>query len=95
MQERAESTRKTIEKGKASSVVTRICQAHCRHPVADSVATLQKSAGNRTVQGLFHSGIIHAKLKIGQPNDVHEQEADRVADRVMRMHEPAIQMKPG
>lgn len=36
-----------------------------------------------------HSGdIIQAKLKIGQPNDKYEQEADRVADQVMRMPEP-------
>ena len=31
---------------------------------------------------------VQAKLKIGQPNDKYEQEADRVADQVMRMPEP-------
>ena len=31
---------------------------------------------------------IQPKLKIGQPNDKYEQEADRVADEVMRMSEP-------
>lgn len=31
---------------------------------------------------------IQAKLKIGPVNDVYEQEADRVADQVMRMSEP-------
>jgi len=31
--------------------------------------------------------LIQAKLKIGQPNDKYEQEADRVADQVMRMPE--------
>ena len=36
--------------------------------------------------------IIQAKLRIGAPNDRHEQEADRVADQVMRMpeQEPAM-----
>ena len=36
--------------------------------------------------------IIQAKLRIGAPNDRHEQEADRVADEVMRMpeQEPAM-----
>ena len=29
-----------------------------------------------------------AKLKIGQPNDKYEQEADRMAEQVMRMPEP-------
>ncbi len=33
-------------------------------------------------------GMIQPKLTIGQPNDRYEQEADRVADQVMRMPEP-------
>ena len=37
---------------------------------------------------------IQAKLTIGQPNDKYEQEADCVADEVMRMPEPAVQPKP-
>ncbi len=39
--------------------------------------------GNQAV-GRF----IQAKLKVNQPGDVYEQEADRVADEVMRMPEP-------
>ncbi len=34
---------------------------------------------------------IQTKLTIGQPGDKHEQEADRVAEQVMRMPEPKIQ----
>ena len=33
---------------------------------------------------------VQPKLKIGQPNDKYEQEADRVADQVMRMPQPAV-----
>ena len=33
---------------------------------------------------------VQAKLKIGQPNDRYEQEADRMADQVMRMPEPGM-----
>lgn len=50
--------------------------------------------GNLTFQRLFKSGVIQAKLKIGQPNDIYEQEADRVADEVMLMPEPQIPPKP-
>ncbi len=32
---------------------------------------------------------LQAKLSVSQPNDLHEIEADRVADRVMRMQTPA------
>jgi hypothetical protein len=47
---------------------------------------LQKTHGNQYVQRVV-SGI-QAKLKVGQPGDVYEREADRVADAVMRMPEP-------
>ncbi len=41
--------------------------------------------------------LIQPKLEISQPNDKYEQEADRVADEVMRMPEPGVQrqVKPG
>ncbi len=38
--------------------------------------------------------MIQPKLTIGQPNDKYEQEADRVAEQVMRIPNPAIQLKP-
>jgi hypothetical protein len=44
-----------------------------------------RSLANRAVQRLFKSGAIQAKLRISQPNDIYEQEADRVAEEVMRM----------
>jgi hypothetical protein len=34
---------------------------------------------------------IQTKLRIGQPHDKYEQEADRVAEQVMRMPEPQVQ----
>jgi hypothetical protein len=37
---------------------------------------------------------LQAKLTIGQPGDKYEQEADRVADEVMRMPEPRVQRLP-
>ena len=37
--------------------------------------------------------VCQPKLTIGQPNDVYEQEADRVADEVMRMTEPQLQQQ--
>jgi hypothetical protein len=50
---------------------------------------MQRHVGNQAVQSLLRSRAIQAKLAIGQPNDLYEQEADRVADRVMRMPDPA------
>ncbi len=54
----------------------------------DRIHFLQRIIGNQTVARLIESGALHAKLMIGQPGDIYEQEADRVADQVMRMPEP-------
>ena len=49
-----------------------------------------QSAGNLATQRLLRSGAIQPKLAISQPGDVHEEEADRIADQVMRTPEPAL-----
>ncbi len=58
---------------------------------AQDILTLHQTIGNQAVQRLFESGFIQGKLTIGKPNDKYEQEADRVADDVMRMPEPQVQ----
>jgi hypothetical protein len=60
----------------------------------DSILFLQRTIGNEAVQRLYNSGAIQAKLRIGQPNDIYEQEADRVADQIMRMPISEIQRTP-
>jgi len=71
--------------------------------------TLQRSlvdqAGTTTVPRFGHDfsrvsvhsagpGMIQTKLKINKPGDLYEQEADRVAEQVMRMEEPRVQRHP-
>lgn len=51
---------------------------------------MQQTLGNQAVQRLYRTGVLQAKLKIGAPGDKYEQEADRVADQVMRMPEPIV-----
>jgi len=53
------------------------------------------SLGNLALQRLFQSGAIQAKLQIGQPGDPFEQEADRVADQVIRMSETSVKWGQG
>jgi hypothetical protein len=55
----------------------------------NQILLLQRTIGNRALEGLLKSGVIQAKLTIGRPGDVYEQEADRVADQVMRMPDPS------
>jgi hypothetical protein len=46
---------------------------------------LQRTVGNQAVHRLLDAGFVQAKLTIDRPGDIHEQEADRVADQVMQM----------
>ena len=70
------------------SIATELSGMHTaqRAPV---LLALQSTHGNQYVQRVVTG--IQAKLKIGQPGDIYEQEADRVADEVMRMPEPEMQ----
>ncbi|KAA0229892.1 DUF4157 domain-containing protein [candidate division KSB1 bacterium] len=55
---------------------------------------MQQTLGNQAVQRLYRTGVLQAKLKVGAPGDKYEQEADRVADQMMRMPEP-MAARPG
>jgi hypothetical protein len=56
---------------------------------------LQQTHGNRYVQRLIKPIAPQAKLIVNTPGDIYEQEADRVAEQVMRLPEPVVQAKPG
>jgi hypothetical protein len=58
-------------------------ETHPLHPLLH----LHQSSGNQAVGRLLQA----AKLKVSQPGDKYEQEADCVADEFMRMPEPQIQ----
>ncbi|MCP4366857.1 MAG: DUF4157 domain-containing protein [Deltaproteobacteria bacterium] len=86
-----------------NSKETDFSPSHSINSPVDQIMFLQRTIGNQAVQrmlqqsrvrgqvaGVRDQGLvkrIQAKLKIGQPNDKYEQEADRVADQVMRMDE--------
>jgi len=77
------------EKSVSQANKTELSQ-HVNSPI-DHILHLQRTIGNQAVGRLFKSSVIQAKLKIGQPGDKYEQEADRVADMVMKMLEPKVQ----
>lgn len=52
-----------------------------------------RAIGNQGVQRLLKSEVIQAKLTIGRPGDIYEQEADKVAEQVMGMPDSDLQMK--
>ncbi len=93
MNEQIRISAKKPEAKRASSF-TRTPKTDASHSInspIDQILHLQRTIGNQAVQRLFKSGVIQAKLKIGQPGDIYEQEADRVAEQVMSMPEPRMQ----
>jgi len=57
----------------------------------------QQAVGNQAVQQMLRAADVQAKLTVSQPGDPYEEEADRVAEHVMRMpatgEVPQIQRK--
>ena len=93
MSEIAKATTKKPET-KSSNMVSKAQKSDFSQSISspvDHILFLQRTIGNQAVQRLFESGHIQAKLRIGQSNDRYEQEADRVAEQVMRMPEPGVQ----
>jgi hypothetical protein len=83
-----------LKKGSPASNTQKTDSFQSSNSTFDHILHLHRTIGNQAVQRLFTTGTIQPKLRIGQPNDIYEQEADRVADEVMRMPVPAIQPKP-
>jgi len=54
----------------------------------------QQVPGSQALQRPLRSGAIQPKLTINPLDDVYERKADRVAEQVMCMPEPSIQLTP-
>jgi hypothetical protein len=79
MSEQAALTRTPENKGKNPvGVKPKESFSQSMDSPVERIFHLQRTIGNQAVQRLIKSGTIQAKLKIGQPNDKYEQEADRV-----------------
>ena len=93
MGERAGQIAKTPEAKQlnSNSRVRRTKRLQPMDTPVDRILFLQRTVGNQAVSRLMRSGALQAKLSIGKPRDVYEQEADWVADAVMRMPEPGVQ----
>jgi hypothetical protein len=63
--------------------------AAARTPV-HPILTLQRTVGNQATRQLLQGSYLQAKLKVSQPGDRFEQEADRTAEAVMRAPATAV-----
>ena len=78
--------REKTQSGLTSALKNRDTHSGSMQPTGqdlDSLQVLQRNLGNSYLQGYLQT-----KLVVGSPSDVYEQEADRVAEQVMRMPEP-------
>lgn len=76
--------------GSFTSVPTTLLQRKCACGGSPGMAGACTECQQKKLTGQTPP-LIQPKLTISQPNDKYEQEADRVADMVMRMPEPKIQ----
>ena len=60
----------------------------------DTILSFHSTLGNHAVQRLIESGALQTKLTVGAPNDIYEQEADRVADQVLRIPDTPVSGQP-
>lgn len=83
------SDKATVTEEKTSYRIprTKAVEMPSRIPPSNSFIGLQQTLGNQAMLHLLRTGTLQAKLRVSQPGDAGEQEADRMADHVMRMPE--------
>lgn len=57
------------------------------------IPSLQQTIGNQAIAREFRAGRLQAKLAVSRPGDLYEQEADRIAEQILRMPAPTVQKK--
>lgn len=58
-------------------------------PASVSPLAMGSRVGNQNLHSLLRARVLQAKMTVSDPHDPYELEADSVADRVMRMSDPA------
>ena len=78
----------------AASALARSASSPSAQLSSNPFLSTQQSLGNQALLQLLSAGAIQAKLRVSQPGDPDEQEADRIADRVVAStHAPKIHRK--
>jgi hypothetical protein len=90
-----ESGKSETKQEKLNEYSTKLDSGVCRSSTGgytlnhQHILYLQRTIGNRAVGRL-----VQAKLKIGQPGDKYEREADRVAEKIISIPETENRQKP-
>jgi hypothetical protein len=76
--------------GESDDTPSRLRQKRYANNYQSKLQRLNSALGNRAMGRLLRAGVIQPKLRVGQPNDKYEREADQVAEQVMRMPEEQV-----
>ena len=91
MSEKAKAQGRTIERGRTTTHDPALASAR---PAVNPLLGFQQILGNQAMLQLLEAGAIQAKLRLSQPGDADEEEADRVAEKVVSAARvPKIQRK--
>jgi hypothetical protein len=78
----------------AASALARSASSPSAQPSSNPFLSTQQALGNQALLQLLSAGTIQAKLRVSQPGDSDEQEADRIADKIVAStHAPKIHRK--
>lgn len=84
-----------VDKDPANSLQPPLWQAGVQAADSSPVANTNTGHNFTHIPVLSSASInVQPKLTVGEPNDKYEQEADQVAEQVMRMPEPILQGRP-
>jgi len=82
-------TQHTNQQSAAKAMAARRAHSTSRDSRPSSpMLDLQRTRGNQFVQRIMQGQMVQRKLAVNQPGDRFEQEADRMAEQVMRMSVP-------
>jgi Domain of unknown function (DUF4157) len=85
-----------LQRTVGNQAVQRMLQAHAEGRRAGPAASTSPRFGHDFIRIPIHlpaAGVIQTQLAINTPGDKYEQDADRVAEQVTRMHEVRLQRK--
>ena len=71
-----------------------LANSHSEREIVDFTRQLQHVFGNGYVQRLVETMKLQPKLSVSQPDDIYEQEADRIAKEITRAPDSGLGRQP-
>jgi hypothetical protein len=83
--------RNYTSENKTDSALKQAAKPNIDTKIKNPIIQMQRHIGNQAIQKILQSKVMQTKLSVSEPGDKYEQEADHVADQVMRMPDSQVQ----